>query len=286
MTGPGQAMGDIAAEHGHLLSFLYAVPVGLVHAALDGSIETINAAAARFLLPLAPEARLDNLYDALQTALPDLRADVASRPAGTVVDGRQLEITPPPRSRAKPLTLSLTVTRLAGDRLVAVFNDITEQMQQRRALAEREAHYGAVVSVLSEGILVHDPQGGLLLCNAAAERMAGRPGHDWRDFSPCQPGGATRWPDGRPMPAADTPTGRVLAGGPAQQHVRLQCVAADGEQRWFEVSAQPVLAPGTGALLAVVTSFTDITQRQRLMDELARHRDRLEAMVAERTRQL
>ena len=279
-------MGDIAAEHGHLLSFLYAAPVGLVHAALDGSIETINAAAARFLLPLAPEARLDNLYDALQTALPDLRADVASRPAGTVVDGRQLEITPPPRSRAKPLTLSLTVTRLAGDRLVAVFNDITEQMQQRRALAEREAHYGAVVSVLSEGILVHDPQGGLLLCNAAAERMAGRPGHDWRDFSPCQPGGATRWPDGRPMPAADTPTGRVLAGGPAQQHVRLQCVAADGEQRWFEVSAQPVPVPGTGALLAVVTSFTDITQRQRLMDELARHRDRLEAMVAERTRQL
>ena len=95
MTGPGQAMGDIAAEHGHLLSFLYAVPVGLVHAALDGSIETINAAAARFLLPLAPEARLDNLYDALQTAVPDLRADVASRPAGTVVDRRQLGITPP-----------------------------------------------------------------------------------------------------------------------------------------------------------------------------------------------
>ncbi len=279
-------MSDIAAEHGHLLSFLYAAPVGLVHAALDGTIETINAAAARFMLPLAPEARLDNLYVALQTAMPSLATDVASHPAGTVVDGRQLEITPPPRSRAKPLTLSLTVTRLAGDRLVAVFNDITEQVQQQRALAEREAHYGAVVSVLSEGILVHDPQGGLLLCNAAAERMAGRPGHDWRDFSPSPPGGATLWPDGRPMPAADTPTGRVLAGAPAQQHVQLQCVAPDGERRWFEVSAQPVLAPDTGVLLAVVTSFTDITQRQRLMDELARHRDRLEAMVAERTRQL
>ena len=279
-------MSDIVAEHGHLLSFLYAAPVGLVHAALDGRIETINAAAARFLLPLAPEARLDNLYAALQTAVPALAAEVASHPAGTVVDGRQLQITPPPRSRAKPLTLSLTVTRLVGDRLVAVINDITEQVQQQRALAEREAHYGAVVSVLSEGILVHDPQGGLLLCNAAAERMAGRPGHDWRDFSPCLPGGATLWPDGRPMHAADTPTGRVLAGAPAQQHVPLQCVAPDGEQRWFEVSAQPVLAPDTGVLLAVVTSFTDITQRQRLIDELARHRDRLEAMVAERTRQL
>jgi two-component system sensor histidine kinase/response regulator len=279
-------MSDIVAEHGHLLSFLYAAPVGLVHAALDGSIHTINAAAARFLLPLAPEARLDNLYAALQTAVPALAAEVASHPAGTVVDGRQLQITPPPRSRARPMTLSLTVTRLAGDRLVAVISDITEQVQQQRALAEREAHYGAVVSVLSEGILVHDPQGGLLLCNAAAERMAGRPGHDWRDFSPCQPGGTTLWPDGRPMAAADTPTGRVLAGAPAQQHVPLQCMAPHGEQRWFEVSAQPVLAPDTGVLLAVVTSFTDITQRQRLIDELARHRDRLEAMVAERTRQL
>ncbi len=279
-------MSELAAEHGHLLRFLYAAPVGLVHATLDGSIETINAAAARFLLPLAPDGRLDNLYTALQNALPTLRADVAGHAGGAVVDGQHLEITPPPRSRAQPLTLALTVTRMAGDRLVAVFNDITQQMRQERALAEREAHYGAVVAVLSEGILVHDPQGKLLLCNAAAERLAGGPGHDWHGFSPTAPGGATLWPDGRPMPAADTPTGRVLAGGPAQQHVQVLSVAPDGERRWFEVSAQPVRQPEGGALLAVVTSFTDTTQRQRLLDELARHRDRLEAMVAERTRQL
>jgi PAS domain S-box-containing protein len=279
-------MSDLAAEHSQLLQFLYAAPVGLVHAALDGRIETINGAAARFLLPLAPDGRLDNLYTALQTAVPGLQASVASQPAGTVVDGLQLDIRPPPRSRAPALTLSLTVTHVAGGRLVAVLNDITEQARQARALAEREAHYGAVVSVLSEGILVHDPQGGLLLCNAAAERLAGVPGHAWADFSPTAAGGATLWPDGRPMPAAETPTGRVLAGSPAQLHVQLRSVAADGAQRWFDVSAQPVLAPGTGALLAVVTSFTDTTQRQQLVAELAQHRDQLEAMVAQRTRQL
>ena len=279
-------MSDLADEHGQLLRFLYAAPVGLVHAALDGSIETINAAAARFLLPLAPDGQLDNLYTALHTAVPTLRDDVAAGATGTVVDGLRLDITPPPRSRAPALTLALTVTRMAGGRLVAVFNDITEQARQERALAEREAHYGAVVSVLSEGILVHDPQGQLLLCNAAAERIAGVPGHAWADFSPTAPGGATLWPDGRPMPAADTPTGRVLAGEPAQQHVQVMRVAPGGEQRWFDVSAQPVLAPDSGALLAVVTSFTDTTQRQQLASALARHRDALEAMVADRTRQL
>ena len=40
------------------------------------------------------------------------------------------------------------------------------------------------------------------------------------------------------------------------------------------------------SLLAVVTSFTDVTQRQRLTDELVRHHEQLEALVAERTREL
>lgn len=93
-------MSDLAAEHGHLLRFLYAAPVGLVQAALDGGIETINAAAARFLLPLAPGGQLDNLYAALQTAVPALQAWVAAQGVGTVVDGLRLDITPPPRSRA------------------------------------------------------------------------------------------------------------------------------------------------------------------------------------------
>jgi PAS domain-containing protein len=234
----------------------------------------------------AEHGQLDNLYTALHTAVPTLRDDVAAQASGTVVDGLRLDITPPPRRRAPALTLALTVTRLAGGRLVAVFHDITGQVRQERTLAERYAHYGAVVAVLSEGILVHDPRGQLLLCNAAAERIAGLPGHAWTDFGPTAPGGATLWHEGRPMPAADTPTRRVLAGGPALQHVQVLSVAPGGERRWFDVSAQPVQAPDTGALLAVVTLFTDTTQRQQLTQALARHRDALAAMVAERTRQL
>ncbi len=279
-------MSDLAAEHGQLLQFLYAAPVGLVHALLDGTVETINGAAARFLLPLAPDGRLDNLYTALRTAAPGLAEAVAGHGPGTVVAGRQLDITPPPHSRAPALSLSLTVNRLADDRVVAVLSDVTEQVRQARALAEREAHYGAVVAVLSEAIVVHDPQGAVLLRNGAADRIADGPAHDWRQFSPTPAGGRTLWPDGRPMALSETPTARVLAGDPAQQHAALVSEAPDGERRWFEVSAQPVHDPVSGALLAVVSSFTDITQRQQLLEALARHRDQLEVMVAERTRQL
>ena len=154
-------MSDIVAEHGHLLSFLYAAPVGLVHAALDGRIETINAAAARFLLPLAPEARLDNLYAALQTAVPALAAEVASHPAGTVVDGRQLQITPPPRSRAKPLTLSLTVTRLVGDRLVVMHaGHVVEAAPTRQLFAAPRHPYTArlMSSTPGAGSSIHSLQ--------------------------------------------------------------------------------------------------------------------------------
>ena len=49
-----------------LLAFLYAAPVGLVRAQPDGTIDLVNGAAMRLLLPLAAAPQhLGNLFDAL-----------------------------------------------------------------------------------------------------------------------------------------------------------------------------------------------------------------------------
>jgi PAS domain S-box-containing protein len=170
--------------------------------------------------------------------------------------------------------------------LFGVAREVTESRRAERALRESEAHYRTVVSVLNEGIVVIDPQGRVISCNPAAERLVGATQSDWQGRGVVAPGWQTLWPDGTAMPAEETPPGRVLAGAPAQHGVLTATRSPAGELKWFEISAQPVLSPDTGAVLAVVTSFADVTQRKRQGDELAQHREQLEGRVAARTREL
>ncbi len=142
------------------------------------------------------------------------------------------------------------------------------------------------MSVLSEGILVSDPQGVVLSCNPAAERIVGVPQKDWQGRTVVAPGWTPLRPDGSPMPPEETPPGRVLAGAPAQRGVLLATLSPNGERSWFEVSSLPVFSPDSGALMAVVTSFSDVTERKRLTDALEQHRNELQERVAERTQEL
>ena len=273
--------------HEELLQLLYSVPVGLVHAALDGHVELINSAAARWLMPLSPDGRLDNLFATLATACPGLRTSVhGDAPVGRVLDRRRIEVRNDSRGRTPPSVVLAELSRLDERRLMAVFTDITRQVNDERALLDGHAHYRAVVSVLSEGIVVHAPDGGLMMCNAAAQRILGMPQAQWIGGAAMTSAWNPHWPDGRPMAPQESPTGVVLAGGPEQVRVPVfNAIAGDG-RNWYEVSALPVSLPGSPTLLAVVTSFTDVTQRQRLTDELVHHHEQLEALVAERTREL
>ncbi len=167
-----------------------------------------------------------------------------------------------------------------------VSREMTEMRRAERALREGEAHYRSVVSALSEAVILIDPQGRLLLCNPAAERLTGVSRAQWQGASMLAPGWTVLRADGTVMPPEETPPGRVLAGAPAQCDVLLPCRRGDGSPAWLELSAVPVLSPDTGGLLAVVTSFVDITQRKLGENELADHRHRLEGLVSERTQAL
>ena len=170
--------------------------------------------------------------------------------------------------------------------LFGVSRDMTDVRNADRALRDSEAHYRTVVSVLNEGVLVCDPQGAVISCNPAAERIVGALQTDWQGRSVVAPGWTPLREDGTPMPPEETPPGRVLSGLPAQKGVLLHTISPTGETTWFEVSALPVLSPDSGKLMAVVTSFSDVTKRKQQDDEIARHREHLEEEVTTRTREL
>jgi PAS domain S-box-containing protein len=174
-------------------------------------------------------------------------------------------------------------------RLLGVFGvsrEVTDERRAERALRDSEAHYRSVVSVLNEGVLVIDPQGLVISCNPAAERLVGSTTEAWRGRNHIAPGWQVLGEGDRVLEPAETPPARVLAGGGPVDSELLKTRSPQGEIRWVELSAQPVLSPGSGELLAVVCSFWDVTERKAQADELAGHRHRLEELVAQRTLEL
>ena len=171
--------------------------------------------------------------------------------------------------------------RLLG--VLGVSHDISDTRRAERALRDSEAHYRSVVSALNEGILVCDTDGMLVSCNPAAERMVGMTQADWRGGSVMPPGWTARHADGTSMPLAETPAMRVLAGEPPLHDVLVLWTRPGEATLFFETSAVSVPNPDTGEMMAVVTSFADVTERQHMERELEQIRVDLEGQVARRT---
>jgi predicted signal transduction protein with EAL and GGDEF domain len=134
-------MADDLAAHGAphaleaLTSFLYQAPIGLVQTTLDGEILMINPMSAQLLMPLAPGAGLDNLFEVLKGVAPELPglAKAFAQPGDLICDGLRLALPWIQKDAPRP-TLSLRLLRLDEHTLMASVMDITlmvEREEQR-----------------------------------------------------------------------------------------------------------------------------------------------------------
>ena len=170
--------------------------------------------------------------------------------------------------------------------ILGVSRDVTPMREAQRALRESEAHYRSVVSALNEGVFVCDPQGIVISCNPAAERMVGATSEQWAGQSIVAPGWKLVDAAGRPMDPSELPIAKVIAGQGPQHDVLVHTISPAGEPVAYEINSEPVVSPDTGALVSVVTSFANVTRRLRLEADALRHRDELEREVVLRTAEL
>jgi PAS domain S-box-containing protein len=144
-------------------------------------------------------------------------------------------------------------------------------------------NYASVaLAALSEGVLVQLASGEIVACNPAAERilgltldqMAGRASLDIHR-------GAIH-EDGSPWPSETQPAIVTLRTGEAFRDVVMGLPGPDGKHKWISVNSEP-FPVGGGRLSAVVTIFSDITDRRRDAAEagkaMAYNRSLIEASV-------
>ncbi|HZS00375.1 MAG TPA: PAS domain S-box protein [Chloroflexota bacterium] len=161
----------------------------------------------------------------------------------------------------------LAEVRTALDALVA--EQAAERQRVDAQLREREAQYRAIFESTLDGLVINDPDTGVIVeANPAACRMHG---YSYEEFVGLHPT-AFIHPDYHPTFAAFLDTAR--AGG--QFQVRAVDVRRDGTPFYVDVRGTTVAYRGKPHVLGVIR---DVTEQQQSRQALERH-------VVERTREL
>jgi two-component system, sensor histidine kinase and response regulator len=149
-------------------------------------------------------------------------------------------------------------------RMVGVNFDVTEQRLRERRIAAEEVRLRAIYDILPVGISLTDPQGHIVDCNPASERLLGisKAEHLARDYD------GKEWQinreDGSPMPVEEFASVRALTQGTAVHDAVMQ-VVTDRHSVWLSVSAMPVAHEDFG----VVIAYVDITAGKQAQEKLA-----------------
>jgi len=164
-----------------------------------------------------------------------------------------------------PVEISLSPLRTRdGQQSLAIVRDVTDRRTVEEALRKSEEHWRTVISTMAEGVVVQERDGKITTCNDRAEEILG--------LSEDQMMGRTsvdsRWgaihEDGSPFPGEDHPAMVALRTGERQTNVCMGVRKPDGGTTWILINAEPIFYPVSRIARAVVSTFTDITDRKRL----------------------
>lgn len=122
-----------------LMQFLYRAPVGLVQTNLRGDIEMMNPKAAQLLMPLSTDGNLENLFDVLRVAVPQLTEIVQNfKPnTGSICESFRVMVVEKLRGVDTSRFISLSMQKLETDSLMTMVSDVTLEAERE----ERELRH-------------------------------------------------------------------------------------------------------------------------------------------------
>jgi PAS domain S-box-containing protein len=144
--------------------------------------------------------------------------------------------------------------------LVMRFGERSELQAIDDALRESEHRHRLIVSLLRDGVVLHDARGRLYASNPRAEEILGLTAQELRGT----------------LPPASMPTLEALETGEPVRERIVRIDRPDGEERWLSASSAPLMRIDDDRPYAVVTSFGDITELMGAQAGLERSNRELE----------
>ncbi|MFL5605836.1 MAG: PAS domain S-box protein [Gemmatimonadaceae bacterium] len=161
-----------------------------------------------------------------------------------------------------------------GIRLAAL--PVQERLQQTAdALAESESRSRAVLDAMSEGMLLTDLNGHILVLNPSARRIIGV-AQDEDDVTLDKVLPRLLDEHGAPIAVDSLPTRITLRTGEPITNATIGVRGTDGSPRWLLVNTHPLSREAGDRPHAAVAIFRDITFERRVSDERAAQAEALE----------
>jgi PAS domain S-box-containing protein len=202
------------------------------------------------------------------------QAGLVDQAIRAILSGEQdvfsLEYACPAPDAPRWFQMTVTPLRTSNGGAVVLHAETTQRRRAEDALRDSEELYRSMVSALAESVLVFGVDGRIKACNPQAERSLGMNLQQLRRLPP-----AALWAqtqnlrgDGSAMPLDELPLSRTLRTGQSCQGVLMGVTPPGGSRRWLMANAEPVFEAHGGAMSAVVTSFSDITDRHEAEQQL------------------
>lgn len=154
-----------------------------------------------------------------------------------------------------------------------------QQLGTVYALRNSEERYRAVVTNMSEGIIMRDAQAQVTASNEAAGIILGLTVDQLKGISPLNPKWRAVNEDGSPFTNNDNPALAALRTGEPQNNVIMGIHKSDSDLSWIVMNSQPLFDGNDTKPCGVVTTFTDVTEIRRVEDRLRQERDLLRTLI-------
>ena len=174
---------------------------------------------------------------------------------------------------------NLSALRLTNQQLAEEKSRTREQLDR---VAEAESQQKTILASLGEGAYGVDSQGNCTFINPKALAMLG-----WREEDVLGKNPHTlfhhHYPDGRPYPSHECPAFQTCKDGMSRRQEDIYW-HRDGSSFQVQMTVTPQIRGGE--LIGAVIVFMDITERNRIAQELSQYRQDLELRVQARTAEL
>lgn len=139
--------------------------------------------------------------------------------------------------------------------------DITDLRRAEFGLRQSEERFRTLVTAMGEGLVLQDATGAIVESNPQAERILGLDHEQMLGRVSMDPRWRTVRVDGSPLPGEEHPAMITLRTGRLSTNAVFGVHRPDGELRWINVNAEPIMRPGEARPVAVVATFADVTER-------------------------
>lgn len=266
----------------HLSAIVESSGDAIIGRTLEGIINSWNPSAeaiygytaeemiGRSMEVLTPPERLDEFYTNLEKVR---RGEYIERYETVRLhkDGRRIDVAStisPIKDKAGHVIGVSTISQ-----------NISELKQVQDALRESEARYRAIVTTMTEGVVLQTRDGTIQASNAAAERILGLSAEQMEGRTSVDPGWIAVHEDMSSFPGATHPAMRALQSGETIRDVVMGVYKPDDSLVWILINSHPLFRFGEEPPYAVLTSFTDITKLHEIELALSHHAARMQSIL-------